>query len=835
MERAKTPGRIQTSRLTRVMGALSRGAFDRPVLTIAALALLTTGLWLVAPPLQINTDMTALLSEDAPSVRSLERLERRVGGMGYVTVVVEGQPKERLKAYVDRLEGELRGLESIRSVTTRRPTAFFEARALFYLPEANLDAFARSLDARVAWEKLHSNPFYIDLEDSEPPALRTDLLRPDALAHWLPDESIAEAHPQPYYLDEAKGTAVLFARPNGFASDVAFADRVVAQVREKAEGLQAREFRELQVGLTGRFTKRMDQNRQFTDDMKTASSWAFLLVLGFVVLIYRRPVILGLLFAPLMMGLVHTYLFAAFGLGSLNILTGLIFGILAGLGIDYGIHLIDAYGHHYADVTRPEDAVSRAYEQTARAVLLAALTTTAGFLALAFSDFRGFHEFGLVAGVGVALLMANYVLLLPALIALAHRFGWRPLPRPRMPTRIASVLARSAPMWLALGVVLATTVVLRGAAVRFDFDTGTIQGSTLPSFALAARVDELTGHGQVPTLLFPPHRGDEAAVVQALRNDESRSLDASQNEAEASPGTPDPPVVDFVVARNELVPSHQERKATILERMRPQLKEAAAFAEREDAAHLETLARLAEAKPFTEADLPHDLRTLFGWDRDAQSDEGLVLVYPAIDLADGLEVIRMTEALRASAGSAVSGTEVASESVVFADVLSLIRQEIPFISLATIVAILLALVIALGSLWRGASAMLAPTGTMLLLFAVMALSDIPFNYLNIILIPILIGVGVDGGIHMLEGLREHGSLGAALNQQGRAIANAVITTALGFVPLIFIDHPGLSSIGIVATIGLACNLVACLGALPAVVVGFLKLRETVRRERRSAA
>lgn len=776
--------------------------FTRPRAVLSAVLGLTTLWFIAAPPLLIDTDLTALLDEDAPAVRSLRQLEQDVGGMGYVTVVAEGGAPDTLIAYAEALFESLKALTRVRSVTVKRPAAFFEEHALLYVEQDRLSAFAERLDERIAYEKRTRSPFYVDLEDAEPPELHADRLRPPATAY---SESAGAdtrtENEQTYFLDEAAGRIVIFARPDGFASDVAFAEAVVSDVRTRATTLAEERFPELSVRFTGRFTKRVDQNNQFQSEISGASLWAFVLVLAFVVLYYRRGWSVVLLFGPLVVGLLWTRLFAGLALGSLNILTGLIFGILTGLGIDYGIHILDGFAHRYHQQASPAAAIADTYRETARAVILSAVTTVAGFSGLALSGFRGFHEFGLVSAVGIVLLALSYLVLLPPLIALACARGFRPhVPRDAS-APAARFFTRFARPLLAASLVAMAICVFAAGKVRFDYDTGTIQGGTLPSFALNDEVDALVGHRQVPTLVFAPDLSQERAVADALR----RGIDARG----------DASWIDFVVAQEDLVPGDQAEKLPILERIAARAREALAYADaKNDIEALQRLERLAEVRPFTAEALPRDLRTQFGWDTKDSGKARLILAFPSGTLTDGLEVVGFTAQIRAAIDEAEKDAHAASESVVFADVLSLIFEEMTGIGVYTVLAILLALAFSLRSACRGLLAMLAPAATIALLTGVMALLGLPFNYLNVMLVPIIVGVGVDGGIHLLEGFREHGDLQATLNQQGRAILSAVTTTGLSFAPLALVEHPGLRSIGQVATLGLFCNACVCLCVMP---------------------
>jgi predicted RND superfamily exporter protein len=144
---------------------------------------------------------------------------------------------------------------------------------------------------------------------------------------------------------------------------------------------------------------------------------------------------------------------------------------------------------------------------------------------------------------------------------------------------------------------------------------------------------------------------------------------------------------------------------------------------------------------------------------------------------------------------------------------SSLRQA--FLGALAVIALLLLL------LWRRPMDVilaLAPvTMAALLSVASMALLDRPFNFANVIVLPLLLGVGVDSGIHLVR--RAHQSA-AALSDSvtARAVFYSAITTTVSFGSLGLADHPGVASLGLLLVIGmlwtLACNLIM----LPALLV-----------------
>jgi predicted RND superfamily exporter protein len=129
------------------------------------------------------------------------------------------------------------------------------------------------------------------------------------------------------------------------------------------------------------------------------------------------------------------------------------------------------------------------------------------------------------------------------------------------------------------------------------------------------------------------------------------------------------------------------------------------------------------------------------------------------------------------------------------------------------------------AMWRRAAPMLlVMTPLMLssvLTVAAMVLVDIPFNFGNVIVIPLLLGIGVDSGIHLVhraELLR--GSDDDLMDSTtARAVFYSALTTTISFGTLAFSSHRGLASLGMVLSIGMLLTVFSNLIFLPSMLRG----------------
>src|SRR5690606_26933832 len=157
---------------------------------------------------------------------------------------------------------------------------------------------------------------------------------------------------------------------------------------------------------------------------------------------------------------------------------------------------------------------------------------------------------------------------------------------------------------------------------------------------------------------------------------------------------------------------------------------------------------------FTLADLPRSLLARF--EPAARRNEGLVLAYSRVSMSDAVALQRLASEVRDLPLGNGQRVSAAGESMILVDILDMVSRELPVILAA---AVLLALLVARLAMGRLRTALLCLLPTMLSLVGLlgaMTLWDVPFNYLNIVVIPVFIGTTIDAGVHLMARLSSSG-------------------------------------------------------------------------------
>ena len=114
------------------------------------------------------------------------------------------------------------------------------------------------------------------------------------------------------------------------------------------------------------------------------------------------------------------------------------------------------------------------------------------------------------------------------------------------------------------------------------------------------------------------------------------------------------------------------------------------------------------------------------------------------------------------------------------------------------------------------------------MFGLLGVLDIPLNPANLIALPLILGIGVDYGVHIVHEFREQ--KGPYRMSPGTAVAVLVdaLTTLVGFGSLMIASHQGLQSLGRVLTLGVTCCLFTSLIMLPALLTWITRNRAVPR-------
>ena len=848
---------------------------------VVILALLSAGalLWWAAATLAINTSTTDMLSEELPFRQNNVLVDQSFPQRNHtLTVVIEGPDslasEQAALALAEALRSHPGGFQD---VFDPQGDPFFRRNGLLFLSLDELEDQAdRLAEAEPLLAALHDDPSLRGLQGLLDQALDQALDRgePDgdslamllhrlaAVAEALPSDPQARLSWPALLQEQAEGPAerrrFLVVKPQAdFGSLMPMADAVAA-IEAVAAELGLEETAGYRVRLTGEALMLQDELRSVRSGIGFVGLLSAVLVACVLFLGLRSWRLVVPVLVTLVVGLCWTAGFAALAVGQLNLISVAFAVLFIGLSVDFGIHFALRFrevrcGEADPGVGPSADPGADLAATAAligRPLLLCGLSSAIAFFAFLPTAYRGLSELGLIAGGGMFIALFANLTVLPALLSLmpirSGSAGSGPVAA--LGVRIHEQAGRRAPWLLGLGGALAILALLALPQARFDDDPLNLRDPQSPSVAVL--LDLLADERLQPygAEVLAADLSEAAALAQALEvlPEVARTVSL----ADFVPGGQEDKlaVVDemalflsplLLPAAPAAAPSSEEPRQALtalqerlalpppgLEGPAGRLLAALQALDSGDPAAPETLERAwlggfplqlerlgeaLEAEAFALEDLPQTLAARY------RSAEGRVLIEiePREDLRDPAARARFVDAVQAVVPT-VSGTPVTIVAAGRAVVTAFAQA-----SLLALCAITLLLWLVLRSL-RDCLLVLTP----LLLAAAMTVAagvalDLPFNFANVIVLPLLLGLGVDSGIHSVMRARElrarPAGAPAAVNSTPRAILLSALTTLSSFGALSLSSHPGTASMGLLLTLAIAITLFCILLLLPALL------------------
>lgn len=748
-----------------------------------------------ASQLRLDGDLGRLLPDDAPSVQGLRSLEAVYADqIGRLTIVVHPNEGASVEQHVETVAKSLEGLDGIQRVVTQEPASLLSDKRLLYLELDDLKEVEDRLEKRIRWEKQRANPFFVEVKKSSPPSVDMS----DISAKY---SQSAET----FWVTEA-GDILVFVHPDFSAGDLDETRTLVSGVQERLDDSG------LKYSLTGRYQKRIDQQDLLTADIAKATPAALVVILLFLAFYFRSWVSTLLVLVPLVVGTAAGMAMAGVIFGSLNILTGFLAAVLMGLGVDYGIHLVS----RYLDARRQMGSVEAwldTFRTSGRASIYSGLTTILALGSLSTSSFRAFYEFGVVASVGIAFIILSYSVLIPFVTFVLKRGE----PKAALSTRVGLLVekawVRKSPRkgWLraaqvvyVLGILL---LVLGAREVRFDRSFDSLSITDTPSWKLDDVVNKTLGTSQTPAVVPVENAEHRAAVLAEFERRRAGELGYTLGD---------------VLSLENIVPPAQTEKLEILQGLKEKIEDVPERARSEEAVEfLKEISGVLDAGEVSLETLPDALKMPFL--RKDNPAAGVVLAMPAVDLNNADASRDFSGMIRGLPGHDGQKIDAISDTLLLTEILEYVERDTEWMVEITLVGLILVALIAFRFTWDTVRVVVFLALALGTGIGLIGLSHLDFNFINVLILPIWLGLGVDATFHLIVHLRDEPENTGLHVGTIVSIAAAFTTSMIGFGAMMISHHVGLNSLGQVAAMGFLAMLIIN------VVIGLdLALRERFR-------
>jgi predicted RND superfamily exporter protein len=539
--------------------------------------------------------------------------------------------------------------------------------------------------------------------------------------------------------------------------------------------------------------------------------------------------------------------------------------MLVGMAIDFGVHLITRYEEELRKGVHQKLALRKAMVNTGEGIFTGAFTTAGAFFAMSFTDFAGVREMGIITGGGLIVCLIPMMTMLPTMLLKgrqnrldrAHRDVTTPI-RERMETLVLKH------PWAVtgLGLLFSVLCLTQFNRVPFDYDLRNMQSKDLPAVVyekklmdstprsvlfgavvasnaldavrLEAKLTNLQTVADVDSIaqLLVQEASPKLAQIDGIRNDLAtlkfpeptdslpdlaeldqtlfflqsylgQAADAVQKEAGQTNLLEQLRGLRSSIGSLRSQITHGDRQQN---RMKLAAFERAFFEDLRNT--FATLQNQDASSALRAEDLPDPIRNRFV----GRTGKFLLQVYPKIDVWIRTNQLAFVQELRSVV------PEVTGDPVQLLEYTTLLKVSYERAAWYALGAMVLLVYVQFRSLKAVLLAHVPVVLAGVWLVGLMGLFGVPFNPANIMTLPLVVGIGVTYGVHILTRFTEEQNPAILAKSTGKAVLVSGLTTVAGFGSLILAKHQGIVSLGFVMSVGVAAAMLGGLVSLPALLM-----------------
>ena len=627
------------------------------------------------------------------------------------------------------------------------------------------------------------------------------------------------------------------------------------------------------AGLTGSIVLGRDEYKAFTSDTWTVSILALIGIFILFVISFRMWVSPLLAILTVIMGVTWAMGFSSFLVEYLSMMTAMMSVILIGLGIDFSVHIISGYTEKRNQGLDVRISMQETLLRFGPGIITGGITTSLAFLTLLISETVGMREMGIIAGVGIIFTMLATIIILPTMLVIRERllknFNTSLPPKDVSYPFLGRIAMFTAKYRWNMGILfLLITGFLFNRAVNMSVDYNylnmepvglesiKLQEKLIEAFDLSsdfvmfttdnlddarkltrqAREMETTGWVESISDYLPDPDGleEQYRFLKDLRRNlqsieirkqmsshdvkmyrkELERLEANIIELQdlAFLGGQDKVYDKAIKLVGEAGDSLARGNITLfINALDTGLTkiELTYFQQQFSTAFKSTIIEMANTEPLTLDNLPGEIKNRF---TGKSGNIFIINVYPEKNIwEDSRFLYRFTD----------EATELSEKATglppIFVELMDIMSKDGKKATYLAIIAVFLVLLMDFRSLKYALVGMVPLIFGAIWMTGIMEISGLKFTMMNILAVPLIIGIGIDDGVHILHRWKMEKNLDIVYRSTGKAILLTSLTTMLGFGSLWFATYRGLGSMGIALFIGVGTCFLATLFIIPAIL------------------
>jgi uncharacterized protein len=829
----------------RILDALARLCLRRnKEILIAALVLAVLAV-AGATRLSFDPDLLNLIPQQNKQVNEFRKVLKDLGTIDYHIVVIDipkGRDVHDYDSLIDAIAEGYRKNPKIEDVTYKipNPLDFIEIilpKALLFLSPAELDEAAAKLSDQGIRDSVARNRAMLQtpqamamkqLVQYDPFNLLPIFLRKfqSAGGGFSIDTSSG------YYMSSDHSMLLILTKPKKPAQDVPFGKALL----NEGSLLEARALADFQknaapgtplpkVSHTGGYEIAVGDADLIRKDVIINILGTVFGVLALFLYAFRRPASIIYAGAPLALGLLLTFGMAGVTYGKLSQASAGFAALLAGLGIDFITVLYGRYVDERNRGTSMQDAIRVIMRSTMPGVFVAAITTAGTFFAFLATDFRGMTQLGFLTGGGILLFLLCVMFLLPALIVFSERKESRKAPKLYLNSfgagKLIDISVARPGLTIGIWIVFVVICGVLATGVKFSDNIQDLRAKGNPGVVNQSRITEKFGQ----SFDFMMYVCEGKTLEEALEKTRAASKDLDALVADhtiasyQSISTFLPPAVDQekIIARLHAGSSDAFSATRIDHTFRAALAENGFRPEVYDD-YMKLFAQtLSPAQPITLQTIGNKdiekLTTRFvkqagtGW-------MSVINVYPS-----GGKWPRDVPAKLLTLPDKHPGDVLTGVNLVSATLRRIVKADATRSTIIGFIAVLVLMFVSFRNVKLTLLSFVPFVAGAVGMLGLMALLGLEFNFMNIFVGLMIIGVATDYAIYMLQRYQEDPTaFRGSAHETGKAIVMAALTAIVGYGSFAFSHYPGLRSIGYASTFGIGLSGLAAITLLPAMLI-----------------
>ncbi len=676
----------------------------------------------------------------------------------------------------------------------------------------------------------------------------------------------------PYIFSPERDLLLFMVIPNFNAMEMDWIQPAVNGLEELLEQ-EASAFN-VSVGLTGSITLQRDEMDAIMEDSMTLTIIAIIAVLLLFMVSFRMVSAPVLAVINLLIGVVWAMGLSYLMVGILNMFTAMMSIILIGLGIDFSVHIISIYTELRNLGVKAEEAIVSTLEKVGKGIITGGLTTAAAFLTLMIGRSRAFTEFGLVCGTGLIMIMISTLVTLPTLLMVQNKIWIRRKKEHRISRDITYGFIGATAEKISLHrlfsipafILVTAFFIWQTTRLKMDYNylnmepeglkSVSLQDTLIEKFNMSMDMANITATSleENEKLTEKAREANSVSFVESLTDyippDDEQTIRAEEAREirEIMKNEPSEGFLnseDFNVFLEELyrlemniiemqdmafvggqdlvdrkairLVGHPERPESegCLTRLISRLEDHSDFPETL-IPFSRTFRREYRNRIISMANPEHitlDMLPLMIRDKYVNRDENLFLItiYPKGNIWDMKNLQNFTRELQ-EISPRISGMPPLMDRLM--EIMGADGRRAVSLTLTVVFFLLL---LDFRSIRYALLAMAPMVIGIFWMTGIMGLFGLDINLMNIIAIPLIVGIGIDDGVHLLHRWHVEKDIRHVFASTGKAVTITSLTTMLSFGSLVFATYRGFGSFGLALFIGTGMCLLASILILPAFI------------------